>query len=245
LQILGRAVDLELELAAGRSTVHAMWEPARAAQTEITRVVRESEAVRGVAPTCREGCSACCLHLVPISTVEAVRLARLVDALPTAQRTAVRARFDDAVRRLERAGLLDANAPRGRAAMTAVTEAAESPWDTVSRRYRALAIACPLLVRHRCSVYEERPLVCREYLVSSPPERCATPGAQVKALPRPVRMSEVLADATTALTGDEIGSIPLVLALEWTAHHGPSLDAAFDAEELLAALASSVVVEGD
>lgn len=244
LQILGRSLDLDLDVPGEAPTLLSLWEPARAASEAIMRVVREREALRGVTPTCREGCSACCLHLIPISTIEAVRLARLVDALPAARRTAVRARFDDALRRLERAGLLDARAPRGRAAMTTVVEEGESLWETLSRRYRALAVACPFLVHQRCSIYDERPLICREYLVSSPPAECAAPDGEVLAFPRPVRLSEALGEAASETTGD-VGSIPLVLTLEWAGTHAGPLDAPRAADALIMALDGAIMVERD
>lgn len=244
LHILGRPIDVELELRDADPTLLSLWEPARAASEAISEIVRKAEALRGVTATCRDGCAACCRHLVPISTIEAVRLARVVDALPAGERAAVRARFEGAVRRLERAGMLDARARRGRTAMTTVVEEGESAWDTLSRRYRAMAIACPFLVRERCSIYEDRPLVCREYLVSSPPNACAAPDGDVAPLPRPVRMGEALAGAATSVTGDDqVGSIPLVLALEWSAAHGEALEGRADGDALVAALAEAMVVD--
>jgi Fe-S-cluster containining protein len=244
LQILGRPLDVDLEVREEAPSLLSLWEPARDAAEAIADVVRKAEALRGVTPTCSAGCSACCrTQLVPISVVEAVHLARWVDALPAAAQKAVRARFADAVRRLERAGLLDARAPRGRAAMTTYEVDGESSWDTLSRRYRELAIACPFLERDRCSVYEDRPFVCREYLATSPPAQCAVPDGDVTTLPRPVRMGDALAGAATALGGVEPGSIPLVLALEWAAHHAASLEQPRAEDVLLATFASSIVVD--
>lgn len=245
LSILGRAIDVDLGVASDAATLRDLWAPARAASEAITSAVREAEAARGVTPSCREGCAACCTHLVPISTLEAARLADAVAALPARERDATRARFGEAVRRLERAGLLDRKAPKGRAALTVAIEAGESAWDAVSARYRALGLACPLLVHRRCSLYDERPLVCREYLVATAPERCAGDGTEVVALPRPARMSEVLADATAAITGEAITSIPLVLALEWSAQHAASLDVSVDARAASGALGDALDAQED
>ena len=41
--------------------------------------------------------------------------------------------------------------------------------------YFRLGIACPFLESESCSIHRDRPLVCREYLVSSPSEHCADP----------------------------------------------------------------------
>ena len=44
-----------------------------------------------------------------------------------------------------------------------------------SRAYYAMQEPCPLLVDGRCSVRNIRPLVCREYLMSSAPQNCFEP----------------------------------------------------------------------
>lgn len=41
--------------------------------------------------------------------------------------------------------------------------------------YRRLNIPCPLLVDGKCSVYDRRPLGCREFFAHSHPENCAMP----------------------------------------------------------------------
>jgi len=41
--------------------------------------------------------------------------------------------------------------------------------------YFALRVPCPFLEEESCSIHPDRPLVCREYLVTSPAELCAGP----------------------------------------------------------------------
>src|SRR4051812_40988660 len=43
--------------------------------------------------SCRAGCGACCRQLVPVTEIEARRLAELVESLPEPRRTEIRARF--------------------------------------------------------------------------------------------------------------------------------------------------------
>ncbi len=44
--------------------------------------------------------------------------------------------------------------------------------------YFALGMPCPFLEEESCSIHPDRPLVCREYLVTSPPELCAGPAQE-------------------------------------------------------------------
>ena len=120
--------------------------------------------------SCRAGCGACCRQLVPITEIEARRLAELVESLPEPRRTEIRARFDAAVRRLDEAGLLE----RLRHPERVPREERES----LGLAYFALGIPCPFLEEESCSIHADRPLVCREFLVTSPPEFCADPAGR-------------------------------------------------------------------
>ena len=46
----------------------------------------------------------------------------------------------------------------------------------LGQRWFDLGIPCPFLAEESCSIQEQRPLICREYLVTSPSSACATPG---------------------------------------------------------------------
>lgn len=243
LEVLGQMLDVEVDVEASDrgSAVATLFEAGRVVSERLTDFVKHRALARGEVPSCSDGCSACCRQLVPISSVEAVHLAGVVEAMAPARQRSVRRRFAEAIRRLEEAGLVDRDAPAGRAVMFTPEQEGESLWETVSRKYRELAIDCPLLERRRCSVYEDRPLVCREYYVTTPASRCADPRGDVRALPRPARMSEVLADVANVVTSSSDPSIPLVLALEWAAHHGSALAARASAETLVAAVLDEVV----
>ncbi len=41
--------------------------------------------------------------------------------------------------------------------------------------YFALGIACPFLEAESCGIYEERPMICREHLVTTPAACCSDP----------------------------------------------------------------------
>jgi Fe-S-cluster containining protein len=155
----------------------------------------------------------------------------------------IRARFDAAVTRMEELGLLDASAPRGRHALRVEAASGKSAWDEVSRRYFEARIPCPFLEDERCSVYEHRPMVCREYRVSTPPEWCETLDERRIAIERPVHMGEALATATSAILGLEPRSIPLALVLEWIEVHGAELEAVGDGETMFWALVKAVTGE--
>jgi Fe-S-cluster containining protein len=126
-----------------------------ALQGLVNAVVTAAEA--GKAISCRKGCGACCRQLVPISRTEGERLLALVDSMPRDRRGEIKRRFAAAEAVLLPAGFGERSGKTDRELSTA---------------YFPLGVACPFLEDESCSIHAERPLICREYLVTSPPERC-------------------------------------------------------------------------
>jgi Fe-S-cluster containining protein len=168
-----------------------------------------SAAEVGKAISCRKGCGACCRQLVPISRTEGERLLDLLERLPSAQREAAVARFTAAARSLTQAGLAEALLdPAKRAGKTD---------RELSVIYFAQHIACPFLEKESCSIHRDRPLVCREYLVTSPAELCAgatqegvTPVAVPKVSPAARGLEENRPEVDTLDRW-----FPLALLMEW------------------------------
>jgi Fe-S-cluster containining protein len=162
----------------------------------------------GYSISCRKGCGACCRQIVPISDVEAESIHRLVAALPEPRRKAVVERFAQARQKLAEGGLLDTlrashRVPAGEA-------------EALGLAYFALGIPCPFLEDEACSIHAERPLACREYLVTTPPEHCARPTREtIHCVPVPARVSRAIRRIDCDVPRDQEPWIPLVLALEW------------------------------
>jgi Fe-S-cluster containining protein len=162
--------------------------------------------------SCRAGCGACCRQLVPITPIEARSLAELVESSPEPRRSEIRSRFVDVIRRLDEAGLLETL----RHAERVLPEEREK----VGLTYFGLGIPCPFLEDESCSIHENRPLICREYLVTSPAEHCANPVARlVEAVKLPVHLSNVLARLPETGAQGPSSRVVLPLALEWAASH--------------------------
>jgi len=119
--------------------------------------------------SCRKGCSACCrAQPVPIAPQEAYALAKLIEAMPAPRGSELRARFAANSAALHEAGLRQTYLDRER---TLGPEDARN----ISRKYFDLGLVCPFLEEDACSIYEDRPFVCRQYLVTSPAELCRDP----------------------------------------------------------------------
>lgn len=189
--------------------------------------------------SCAKGCSACCrVQPVPVTPAEAYALLLLVEGLPEPRRSTVISRFADCAARLEQAGLAEIYL-EGRQA------ASDQEARSYAERYLELRLACPFLEEDACSIYADRPFVCREYQVTSPPEFCAdpltlpvTPVANVLS---PVR---AILQVTAALNPERSYTIPLTLALVYALSHRDTLERTYSAAEVLGQSIRSLLLSG-
>jgi Fe-S-cluster containining protein len=254
---LGKRVPLDLLTAARELTMQAI------------AVVIEQARTEGRVISCKVGCGVCCRQLVPISVVEAQALADLVSALPPEQQRKIHERFSDALSRLESARILVTSLPKGQRALRVEMQGEVSQQTIVAelgKRYFLQGIPCPFLENESCSVYPDRPLICREYHVSSPSENCAKLyRVKIDRVQPPLRMSNVLArtisriSTTFSLTNPLVlplecaevnggkrrqtyfsNTIPLVMSLEWAAVNSGKLRQPYDGLEMFKILISEM-----
>jgi Fe-S-cluster containining protein len=166
-----------------------------ALQGLVNAVVEAAEA--GHTVSCRKGCGACCRQLVPVSRTEGERLLQLMETMPAERRDALATRFAAAEAAIEGAGL---------------KERGERSDRELSAAYFAARIACPFLEDESCSIHPERPLVCREYLVTSPAELCSgerQEGVTPVAVPKVSMAARGLQDASDDW-------FPLAMLVAWS-----------------------------
>ena len=189
------------------------WLPfLRTLANKAAEISEEKAQAAGKSISCKKGCGACCRQLVAISLAEARALSQLVEAMPEPRRSDIRARFSDAVRRAEKSGVLEREIEGATADDPDAVAAAR---EALGRDYFRQQIACPFLEAESCSIHAERPLVCREYLVTSPAPICARLYREpVEPVPLNVHLGEALARATAKIYDIPNASIPLIFALQ-------------------------------
>lgn len=242
LRLAGEPLVVETAVPAGTCRAVEILPFVRAISEAATAVATGRSETAGKTVACRAACGACCRQLVAISPIEAVLLSQLVETMPDDRKRRVRARFDGALHVLERTGMLDARGTRGRRQLKMADQG--NRWRTIQaagRRYFALGIACPFLENESCSIHPERPVVCREYHVTSAPERCANLyEVGVDKVESPLHLGDAMAKASTGVFGIESGTIPLVLALEQGECLKPLLDRPVDGPTLARAILAEI-----
>lgn len=208
LSILGEAVAFHVEVPDGPTTLEALLPVFQGLSNEMARRAAAKVVAEGETISCRAGCGACCRQPVPVAEAEARDIAAMVDAMPEPRRAEIRARFAAAERRLVEAALAGrlVDLPDGKTVVN------------VGANYFALGIPCPFLEAESCSIHPDRPLGCREYLVSSPAAACATldPKA-IKRAPLAGTPSRALYDAGAQNTPE--GWLLLTQALSFAERH--------------------------
>ena len=206
----GQPVEIELAVPAGPASVQDVLPVLQGLASFLAERAAAKAEGQGRVISCRAGCGACCRQLVPITPSEARAVAQLVEAMPEPRRARVGQKFADALDVLAAAGLLE----------RLNTSIAGSDRVALAMDYMRLGVACPFLEDEACSIHPDRPLICREYLVTSPAANCAAP--------TPETVGRVPFDAvpSKALSDEDGGWTPLVLALRFceSAPPGPQAD---------------------
>lgn len=208
----GEPVRVEMDVPLGQVRMPELLPALQQAANAFGEAAARKAAREGRPVSCDRGCGACCRQLVPLAPAEARRLAELVASLPDGRRAEVEARFAAARERLSSGGLL--------ARLLAPEGWREGESRALGLAYFDQGVACPFLDEESCTIYHERPIACREYLVSSPPSHCAQPDRfGVDGVTSPVKVWPAVSRTETGAAGERVAWVPLILAPEWARSH--------------------------
>lgn len=185
---------------------------ARELTDKIVEIAAQDTERNGKRITCSKGCGACCAQLVPISETETRILGQYVLSQPEPLRTVLLERFQQAKARLEQANLWQH--------LIQPQHLSVEDARTLGKRYFSLNIPCPFLEQGACSIHTQRPLSCREYLVTSDAKYCDNPNPHdVKTVSIPKRVSNAYARLYEGDSGYVSNWVPLITSPFWTTVH--------------------------
>ncbi|WP_455211113.1 YkgJ family cysteine cluster protein [Kaarinaea lacus] len=171
----------------------------------------EEVVAKGGNISCAKGCGACCNQLVPITQLEARYLVSLIERMPKLKKQKYKARFLDTCQQLDQAGIMDQLMDH---------ESIGDNYVEFGLNYFHLGIPCPFLEDGSCSIHPERPLRCREYLVTSPASNCSNPSKEnIQRVNYPVRMSRFLVEILKPWTKYPQTWVPLSIIFRWVERH--------------------------
>jgi Fe-S-cluster containining protein len=189
LTIAGTKVELEVTVPARPVRAVKMLPIFQQLTNAIVDVGVGKAEANGAMISCAKGCGACCRQLVPIAESEAYQLQELVNTMPEPRRTMIRSRFAAAKEQLQSSELFDGILFSGELSVDARRQ--------LGLDYFQQGIACPFLEDEACGIHPDRPLACREYLVTSPAVNCAAPSAEtVQCVEMPGSVSRIVQTMT-------------------------------------------------
>jgi len=212
LNIGGENCEINLSVPKGTTRPNALLPFARALTNKTVDVAVKEFTKDGEKISCKKGCGACCVQLVPISDTEARELTKLIKTFSKAKQNALMNKFESARKQLIDTDLWERlNHPE---------TIGDDQMRSLGHEYFSQQIACPFLEDGACSIHPVRPLSCREFLVTSPAVYCTDPNEHdVVTVDIPTRISNAFATLGENDPQYTTAWIPLVLAPYWQQIH--------------------------
>ena len=208
LQVEGNLFEMQLTVQANPVKPQRMlpvFQQVTNLYVEIGVAATKSE---GKSISCKKGCGACCRHFVAVSEVEAYDIAELVEKMPEPQQSEVKERFNKALTHFTETGWIER--------FENCAEYSDKNTLEVLSDYFKEGVPCPFLVDESCSIHNDRPLTCREYLVTSPAENCANPTREnIDLVKLPVRPMGNVLELGQVKPVNGLNVVPLIASLKW------------------------------
>jgi Fe-S-cluster containining protein len=199
---------------------------ARTISRAIIKIVRRQCQATGRFIACDQCDQAtCCGHPIGLSTIEAAYLAEtLANDSSQATRDCVQASRQHAQH-------LDQLIARQRQEHPAVWGSSPMSELHFEQWYAELALDCQFLHSNKCSIYPERPLVCRHWLGAESQQLCNTSDGEGRyKVPMPVNLNDVLIETAFRCSGNrEIVLLPAVV--NWYEQHAQQFTPQYAADQ--------------
>ncbi len=218
LRINGEPVEMEMTVPAFRIKPHRMLPVFQQMSSAMVGECIKADEAKGKAVSCKAGCGACCRQAIPISEIEAYQIAELVEAMPEPRRREVKRRFAHALGHFTEMKWFDELVDLKDLANAGDPNFTPDKFNEVITKYMKEEIACPFLEDESCSIHPDRPLVCREYLVTSPAENCSAPTMDnIEKVPIFMQPSKALLRVGKTSNSERMSSLMMIEALDFVA----------------------------
>lgn len=210
IDIDGKMIQFQIGVTDGQMTLADIVPLAHTVVDKIIDVtVAKIESDADIIP-CRRRCASCCSYLVPISVPEAFWLPKEIFTGPNPQR---RKRMRACLLASRR--ILRHQPPKLFINQKLQTPQGPSDMNLISNWYKNLKLQCPFLDNQICTIYQARPLACKEHMVTGSPKACKGGLEKAQVVEIPVPMTDVLALLAAEIEETEPEAIIMPLLLAW------------------------------
>lgn len=229
LNILGETLNFHIGVGKGWAKLSDIVPLARTLCNRISEVVVRRAHNDGNRIPCSKGCSACCSRcLVPMSVPEAFRFKEEIDAAPAYRRESVWGACLGVAQLI-----LGQKLPKPFMQQAEVSPARPVDLNLVSNWYTSLKLRCPFLSNHVCSIYDQRPLACREHFIKGSARACGGLRGVAEVLEMPVQLPNVLGQLASELECTGVEAVILPLALLWCQENPERAERSWPAEMMV------------
>ncbi len=205
----GKPLYLHIGVRDCQATLADIVPMARALSSKLTNIVLEKVDADGAVVPCRKGCGVCCKYLIYLSIPEAFRMVEEVMMMPLEQRQDM----IKSCRQLAQRFREKLNEPVNDSA------ANESQDAKILKCYSLVKQVCPFLRNDSCTIYEQRPIICREHIVVGSALQCRGDGGYEGAMDAnvkmPVSIAKVLGQLTIELEYGNREAVVLPCVFDW------------------------------
>lgn len=221
INLYGKPVELNLTLPADEVKPSRMLPVLQKitnqfVDTAVEVFVGENEEI-----SCKAGCGACCRQPVPLAEIEVYQIAQLVENMPEMRRTKIKQKFADACEKLAKINWFE----RLENIFDSDSSGKSDEIQKLALEYFAQNIACPFLEEESCSIHQDRPLSCREFLVTSPAENCQNPSPEnIKHVDLKFKVSNIVRRLWKTQNLPNKDVVTMIYALEWAEKYSDEFD---------------------
>lgn len=209
LDVAGKTTAVHINVVSKRATLADIVPMARILSTKLAISILTQLRQSGQTVPCRKGCSACCSYLIPLSVPEVFRLREELLTMPLHKASRLLEFCQDTA-----TAILKKKPPAF--PLKSSSENEQSQISQISEWYKGLKVTCPFLLDRLCTLYELRPLACREHLVTSPsPLQQTDREGEPDVASMPVSVLKALGQLAAELEDLDTEAIMLPLAFAW------------------------------
>jgi Fe-S-cluster containining protein len=216
ITLYGKPLELNLELPAEPVKPMRMLPILQNITNQFVDTAVEAFVVDGEKISCQAGCGACCRQPVPLAEIEVYQIARLVEEMPEPRRSQIKQKFIEAGEKLKKINWSE------RLDNAFNADSASKPDEIIklALEYFSQNIACPFLENESCSIHPDRPLSCREFLVTSPAENCQNPSPEnIRHVDLKFKVSNLVRRLWKSENLPDRDVVTMIYALEWAGQH--------------------------
>jgi Fe-S-cluster containining protein len=221
LELYDTIHNFDIVCRAHRVRIHQLTHLANQISDFICQETIDHHNLKCCSVSCLKGCSACCCYVISVSPAEIFAIMEKIDGLDRKEKTHLLRKMT-----IEARKIIQNISP-----IIGAGEIEDENLYDIAKWYDNLDIQCPFLENRVCSIYSDRPIVCREFMVNSHPKQCkAGLEGNRNIVDLPIKMAEIFTEICAKLLDFEPMTTFLPLASAWADNYSYMLDKTFDSQ---------------